>query len=885
MTLINARPKRATAHSTGQHPGATKKPLGRLIIAFLLLSITLGVAISYVTRYAQSFTQITEAENKVMKQRRATDHLLTQLLNASTQAETLSMLYADDAELKRYMQAMKQVEKAITELKKLVTDPQQKARVDSLQYFVDLRREGMINLITALRHENNKGSNLQRQIANLHNNQRAVNLKVGVPVVERGEQVVIERRKRGFFRRLGDAFKRAKDDTVRTQLTQNERVSDTTQTQVNIADTLAEVLTGVHKSLQRDSLAQAKRLYRKSDQLRATSAELSQRMALLVDNINTAQQQHIAQVSHREQQHRSAAARKLSNLAICAVVLSALLMMWLWRDIRRSNRYRRTLERVMLQRERLLLTISHDIKAPVNSILGYLNLLPPSTVQQSKELCAIATSAHYLLHLVKALVEYYKLENGDVSIHAQPTNMHNLLNEVATIFKPLAEQKGLQFVCTNKHPQEVFINTDAFLLRQIIENLLSNAIKYTHTGKVSLTATWLPDNILSITVQDSGCGMTQADVERIFQPFTRVRGSEGQEGAGLGLSITQKLVKLLDGNLTVHSELDKGSQFTFEMPATLSTRDDVADIETEAEAEDEAEGKADAEGQMETATVTSPIQPFVHKAVSTTAQATHIAVLDDDALQMQLTEAILHNVLPAEVHIATFSQAEQLIAWIKQGNSPALVMTDIEMPSMTGYDVLTTLRHNHLLPNNVQVVAMTSHPLLPASHFKDCGFADVLFKPFTQPDLLRVFKNTWIINGEKNSYEDYSVNEPPISPQVQSISTSSHGAFDALLVFAEGDSQAQKAILQQFATDCQQHLTALQAACKARNKAEVCRIAHKMLPTFTLIQSTAVSALQTLESQRTNNFWQDNDEALCQQVTDELKQVLENIKHVLENIK
>ena len=185
---------------------------------------------------------------------------------------------------------------------------------------------------------NNKGSDLQRQIANLHNNQRAVNLKVGVPVVERGEQVVIERRKRGFFRRLGDAFKRAKDDTVRTQLTQNERVSDTTQTQVNIADTLAEVLTGVHKSLQRDSLAQAKRLYRKSDQLRATSAELSQRMALLVDNINTAQQQHIAQVSHREQQHRLAAARKLSNLAICAVVLSALLMMWLWRDIRRSNR-------------------------------------------------------------------------------------------------------------------------------------------------------------------------------------------------------------------------------------------------------------------------------------------------------------------------------------------------------------------------------------------------------------------------------------------------------------------------------------------------------------------------------------------------------------------
>lgn len=123
------------------------------------------------------------------------------------------------------------------------------------------------------------------------------------------------------------------------------------------------------------------------------------------------------------------------------MVLSALLLFWLWHDIKRSNRYRRTLERVMLQREHLLLTISHDIKAPVNSILGYLNLLPQKQVQQSKELSAISTSAQYLLHLVKALVEYYKLENEDVEIHSKPTNLYKLLHEIITISNRLPNKK------------------------------------------------------------------------------------------------------------------------------------------------------------------------------------------------------------------------------------------------------------------------------------------------------------------------------------------------------------------------------------------------------------------------------------------------------------
>lgn len=866
-----------------------RKSVGGLIVAFLLLSITLGIAMSYVTRYAQSVTQFTEAENKIIMQRRATDNLLTQLLNASTQAEALSMQYADDTELRRYMQAVVRIDTAIVRLKILVDDSKQKTRIDSLQYLVHQRRDGIVNLVNALRHENNKGNDLQRQIKDLHNNERPINLKVGVPIVERGEQVIIERRKRGFFRRLGDAFKRAKDDTVLTQLTQNESIKDTTQTQVNIADTLARVLTGVHKNLQRDSLAHAKTLYRKSDQLRATSAELSQRMTMLIDNITTAQQKHIAQVSHNEQQQRSAAARKLGHVAFWAVVLSALLLFWLWHDIKRSNRYRRTLERVMLQREHLLLTISHDIKAPVNSILGYLNLLPQKQVQQSKELSAISTSAQYLLHLVKALVEYYKLENEDVEIHSKPTNLYKLLHEIITIFKPLAEQKGLEFTCNIEQTKYVLVD-DAFQLRQIIENLLSNAIKYTTKGEVHLCSVVHPAGLLCILVHDTGCGMSEADIDRIFQPFTRVKGSEGQEGAGLGLCITQKLIKRLGGELKVKSELGKGSTFRVNMKSHFkeipyTDRENDATSPTDTEAQNNADNLTQSHAKALTlahaaCSTNIEAQSNAENHASENLQGTiHIAVLDDDALQMQLTEAMLRNVLPAEAQITTFNQAEQLLAWLKQDHKPTLVMTDIEMPSMSGYEVLSILRQEKLLSKEVQVIAMTSHTLIPATDFKEHGFADVLFKPFTQNDLLRVFKATpAMLRKEQAHFKDgTSTEQTYLLPKKQEVALP-HLALNNLLVFAQDDSQAQKDILQQFATDCQQHFTKLQAACQAHHKTEACRIAHKMLPTFTLIQSTAIAALQELERRRFDNIWQPDDEALCQTVLNELKIAIEELK-------
>lgn len=151
-----------------------RKAVWSLLAAFLLLSLTLGAAVAFVVDSARSVSMVTQAERSVTRQRRATDHLLTQLLNAGTQAEVLAMQYADNAELRRYLRATMQVDTAIVRLRQLVTDSTQILRIDSLQTLASLRRDGVVELVNALRRENHRGSDLQRQIAELHSNQRPI---------------------------------------------------------------------------------------------------------------------------------------------------------------------------------------------------------------------------------------------------------------------------------------------------------------------------------------------------------------------------------------------------------------------------------------------------------------------------------------------------------------------------------------------------------------------------------------------------------------------------------------------------------------------------------------------------------------------------------------
>lgn len=819
-----------------QHKGYVRWSFGQLLMAFLLLSATLGATIWCIIKSTHALRDVTLTEQQIHRQRRATNKLLTALLNTSNQAEAATLQYADNEETERYLTTAKVVDKAIQQLSAEVTDSTQRCRIDSLQVLFWLSRDGTINLISTLRKENKRGDNLQKQINRLHNEQRLLKVNVDMPVIEQGERVVIERRKRGFFRRLGDAFKRAKDDTISSHITQHERVVDTTQATVNIADTMANLLANVHHRLQRDDQLQTKRVYRKSDELRAASTLLSARMTSLIDNFTFEQQRIISEVVSNERQERSRAALVLSTMALLSVVISAALLIWLYRNIRRANHYRKALEeeklhteQLMERREQLLLTISHDIKAPINSIIGYLRLLPQDEVQHCNELKAIEASSQHLLQLVMSLLDYHKLEAGGITLHKEATNVYQLLRTSFEAFRPIAMNKRLELTLANDLPHDLSIHTDAFRLRQVVDNLLSNAIKYTAEGRVTLTARRKGESQgeLYISIQDTGCGLSPTDIDRIFLPFTRVKGSEGQEGTGLGLSITQQLVRLLGGTLHVTTHLYQGSNFTLCLPCAFSKQEQQEENH----------------------------EPSLSPPVNTS-----VAIIDDDILQLQLTEAMLHNVLPQGSEIVSFTQPDALFKWLSEGHHPTLLLTDIEMPSLTGYELLHLLRQ-HEVTSQTPVVAMTSHLFVPISDFKQHGFTDVLFKPFTQNDLARLF-------------QPEAKNNTPSDLDATSIIPSSQ--LSPLLAFAEGDERAEEAILQQFKKDCEQHLTLLQEAVSLHDRSTLCKVAHKMLPTFTLISSPIVPTLQRLDAQRDNQHWKEDDKPQAESIINELTQLLQD---------
>lgn len=830
----------------------------KITVLFLLLTATLCAAVGFVVHSARLASGLSEAEQAVATQRQATDRLMYALLTSSTQAESATLQYAENMPLARYLKSVGRTDSALENLRALIPDSGQRARLDTLRLLVRLRSQSVLSLVDALRRENGKGSPLQRQIDELRSGRKPINVgaEVASDVVEHGEQVVIHSRKKGFFRRLADAFRKGKDDTVSVSTVTREHPAGGTRTQVNITDTLADILTDVHRDITQIQASGHRRIARHSDALRLTSSNLAGRIVALLTDFSRTQRRQLADATQHDLADRRGGAWQMGALALLTTAVALALFVWVWRDMLQAIRYRRALEEanhrtqeLMKRREQLLLTISHDIKAPVNTILGYLALIrQQSSTTPSAELSAIESSAHHLLQLVMALLDYHKLEAGEIHPTIAPVDIQGQLADICLAFRPMAEKKGLELAFISAWPKtgNVYL-TDAFRLRQIIENLLSNAIKYTRTGSVSLKAEER-DGSLFLSVTDSGCGLSAYDCERIFEPFTRVKGSEGQEGTGLGLSITRQLALLLGGDLSVNSELGQGSTFTLRLPARHSE-------------------------------VSAPKIP-VYKKDSDLPQAGRpllvgkdtlsVAVLDDDRLQMQLALAMLRNVLPTHATIHSFDEAEALLGFMQSDNRPDILFTDIEMPGLTGFEVRQRV---HALPGcgALPVIAMTSHTLLPPSHFTEQGFAAVIFKPFTQNGLRDTLQSLGLLGGSP---------VPSHSP-LSSPVPSSGNIFSPLLTFASGDQDAERKILVQFQSDCLIYARTLDVAARGQDKTALCQAAHKLLPTFTLIQSPVVPMLRSLEARRGQTDWSDADATDCRRILEEVRRVTRLLKEKL----
>lgn len=824
----------------------------KIVIGYILLVGLLIGAFTYTMQQMNLLTTPTSLRDQLDHRRHITHRIISQLYDAESIGQTLRTGKLN--EYYHYLKAMKEVNASIDTLETILTDTLQQARLDTVRTLLQNKQWNMYAVLEAMR--NTPTDQIyQEQLDSLIAQQDSLlsTPHIRRKVITHHNSYTIHHKKKGFFKRLADVFAPGKEDSTQVSNVIQEEYTDTLDEVYSPIDTISTMITGIQHKVFQTRQKETEMLNTRISSLRVIGSGLSQRVNQLLENIEHDEQEAARTKLMQEEEIRKEAAETMAKIAIAAFVLVLVFSIVIARDITRNNHYRRELEKaksyaenLLVAREKLMLTITHDIKAPAGSIIGYIDLLIRLVNDRRQQfyLSNMKSSAQHLLALVTSLLDYHRLEAGKMDLHPVAFNPHELLTDIYNSFLPLAEKKQLQLDFKEKLPETLTLEGDPFRIRQIVENLLSNALKFTAAGGITLQAEY-HGNQFMFCVSDTGCGMTASEQERIFKEFTRLSSAQGQEGFGLGLSITRKLVELLLGRIDIESAPGKGSTFKVSMPLpSISPKP--------------------APGSKEPAITL----PKIHL---------RIAIIDDDRIQMHLTEAMLHNaaeeVKGFKVETVCCEQPEELIEQLKNRTFD-LVFTDIQMPAMNGFELLHHLRNqNFAQAQSIPVIAITARGDMNENDFQQKGFAGMLQKPFNQSELKKVVKNAL-------PHLTVSDNIPDTSPvQKEAHETSPHTDqpynFSPLTAFSEDDPEAAKEILRTFAQETQKNMEKLQTAISNKDMEALCATAHKMLPTFLMIEAQkAIPMLKWLEQQRGTQTYTPEAEQAAEAVIAETKQVL-----------
>lgn len=824
----------------------------KIVIGYILLVGLLIGAFTYTMQQMNLLTTPTSLRDQLDHRRHITHRIISQLYDAESIGQTLRTGKLN--EYYHYLKAMKEVNASIDTLETILTDTLQQARLDTVRTLLQNKQWNMYAVLEAMR--NTPTDQIyQEQLDSLIAQQDSLlsTPHIRRKVITHHNSYTIHHKKKGFFKRLADVFAPGKEDSTQVSNVIQEEYTDTLDEVYSPIDTISSMITGIQHKVFQTRQKETEMLNTRISSLRVIGSGLSQRVNQLLENIEHDEQEAARTKLMQEEEIRKEAAETMAKIAIAAFVLVLVFSIVIARDITRNNHYRRELEKaksyaenLLVAREKLMLTITHDIKAPAGSIIGYIDLLIRLVNDRRQQfyLSNMKSSAQHLLALVTSLLDYHRLEAGKMDLHPVAFNPHELLTDIYNSFLPLAEKKQLQLDFKEKLPETLTLEGDPFRIRQIVENLLSNALKFTAAGGITLQAEY-HGNQFVFCVSDTGCGMTASEQERIFKEFTRLSSAQGQEGFGLGLSITRKLVELLLGRIDIESAPGKGSTFKVSMPLpSISPKP--------------------APGSKEPAITL----PKIHLRV---------AIIDDDRIQMHLTEAMLHNaaeeVKGFKVEAVCCEQPEELIEQLKNRTFD-LVFTDIQMPAMNGFELLHHLRNqNFAQAQSIPVIAITARGDMNENDFQQKGFAGMLQKPFNQSELKKVVKNAL----NHLTVSDNIPDTLPVQKDTHETSpyTDQPYNFSPLTAFSEDDPEAAKEILRTFAQETQKNMEKLQTAISNKDMEALCATAHKMLPTFLMIEAQkAIPLLKWLEQQRGTQTYTPEAEQAAEAVIAETKQVL-----------
>lgn len=393
-------------------------------------------------------------------------------------------------------------------------------------------------------------------------------------------------------------------------------------------------------------------------------------------------------------------------------------LMGFGRDITERKRYQDALERASRDKTTFISTISHELRTPLNGIVGLSRILLDTelTAEQEKYLKTIHVSAVTLGNIFNDIIDMDKMERRKVQLDNQPVDFTSFLADLENLSALQAQQKGLRFNLEPTLPLPHQVITDGTRLRQILWNLISNAVKFTQQGQVTVRVRYDEGDMLHFEVEDSGIGIPQDELDKIFAMYYQVKDSHGGKpatGTGIGLAVSRRLAKNMGGDITVTSEQGKGSTFTLTIhaPSVAEEVDDAFD-----------------EDDM-------PLP------------ALNVLLVEDIELNVIVARSGLEK-LGNSVDVAMTGKAA--LEMFKPGEYD-LVLLDIQLPDMTGLDISRELTKRYPREDLPPLVALTANVLKDKQEYLNAGMDDVLSKPLSVPALTAMIKKFWDTQDDEES--------------------------------------------------------------------------------------------------------------------------------------
>jgi len=731
------------------------------------------------------------------------NELLTQLYQAEGLFQT-QQYFNYGKQYSIYKAKMDSILTTVDSLASTVDNPVLKIDLESIKKLLLIKQANQKELL-AMRMPNSIDSLYEHAIQKLDAD--ADSLAINVQIMK-NQQVFYDttyqkHEKRSIGKGLRRLFKIGQttfDSTLQITISKHMHV-DSVVNKVDKNDSIANFLIEIIEDIKQKNWYANRERQNKEHKVMDNNLVITSQLRHLLANIEQDQIDEAYRQMQTQQQYLLRARRILVFFGALALLAIMIFVINILKDITKTQKYRKDLEEakdkveaLLKNKELMMLSLSHDLKSPVNSIMGYAKLIEKENANQSSNsyVQSILQSSNHINNLVEDLLNLAKLEQGTFQLNKVPFVFNQLLQEIVDGFNRESTARQINLTLHTDISSSVYYHSDPVRLRQVFNNLVSNALKFTYKGSVAVKAELVHKETdyetIRISVKDTGIGISEEEQVNLFEPFNRGNIKDHQiKGTGLGLAITKRIVELLDGQISLESEPDKGTCISVSLPLPY--------------AQTEMLGKGSA----------NLIKGIEKKRVW---------LIDDDETFLKMMTTVLKA---AKLNVKAFSCPRKALKAYKP-NCFDLLVTDIQMPTMSGLELLKQINEQN--KQTVRAIAITgmseATELIAAS-----DFTTGLLKPFLPEDLLHSIGQVLGVDVDVN----------------QSATDEDYGSVKRLIAFADGDVTQEKEILKAFIQNEKINIKTLTKNINLVNVNGISELAHKMLNIYRQINTADIVEL------------------------------------------